>query len=672
MFLTRAAQIIGKEGFRTFGYALQQKMHQNMTDEKAYGDYQKRIAQKQRITDNKADCTAICRHSGSYESMLAAVSGMDAEYIAVCDESCEFDKDYTAIVSHYIRIQKRAGRSLSYIYTDSENYNQKSGCGLPDCKPDYSWDTLLSYNYIGDAFVANKNALIDAINECKNLGAGDNINYYELSLMILSGCKRTDVGHIHQVLVKDIRTDNKSDRIADGTVAAFKKMLLNKLEINADVIADKHDSAVEHVHYIPNEHDLVSIIIPSKDNPDILKCCLQSISKFTKYINYEIVVVDNGSNDSNRKEYEKLVDTFEGQASYVYEKADFNFSHMCNTGAAKARGNLLLFLNDDIEIIGQDYEDTDWLSVLAGQAKQESTGAVGAKLLYPDSSYIQHVGVINYESSCFAHLYAKAVDDEDIKAHRNYADYDCLCVTGACFMLEKAKFDKAGGFDEAFEVTHNDVDICLTLYEQGYYNVLRNDVVLFHHESFSRGDDEVDEEKNRRNMHARDLTYEKHPKLEKYDPFYSPLLTQTENNYRFGDEIYSVIYRKPQKADRLNPAAGYIEVSPTVKVTETGYHDDMQFRGFAYNGNKVYYNPVIFLCNEQNCYRIKAQSVCDRVFHLRKGADKNINYAPFFCGIDTTDMESGTYKCVIRANGKYYDAQARIVINDEDEDSIAQ
>lgn len=75
-------------------------------------------------------------------------------------------------------------------------------------------------------------------------------------------------------------------------------------------------------------------------------------------------------------------------------------------------------------------------------------------------------------------------------------------------MIEKAKFDKAGGFDEAFEVTHNDVDICLTLYEQGYYNVLRNDVVLFHHESFSRGDDEVDEEKNRRNMHARDMTYE--------------------------------------------------------------------------------------------------------------------------------------------------------------------
>ena len=79
MFLTRAAQIIGKEGFKTFGYALQQKMHQNMTDAKVYGIYQKKIAPKQRITDNKADCTAICRHSGSYESMLAAVFGMDAD-----------------------------------------------------------------------------------------------------------------------------------------------------------------------------------------------------------------------------------------------------------------------------------------------------------------------------------------------------------------------------------------------------------------------------------------------------------------------------------------------------------------------------------------------------------------------------------------------------------------
>ena len=667
MFLTRAFEIINKEGFLTFKYALGQKMRENMTDEKIYQLYIKNVEPRQNaISENQCVQVVSVKENNTVKQVMEAAEKVSTEYVVLCSADYELCENYEKKVSHYILIQKKAGRNLQYIYSDSDIINDNGKRENPDCKPDYSWNTLLSFNYIGNVFAVKKQFFLHRMNEfIDNFGSDSKFDSYKISLFLLSDNSVENVGHIHQILAH-----KKADYKEESDISDYKCLLPELKNKNVCVVTDKHNKNVQHIHYPLSENDCVSIIIPSKDNPEILKVCLESIKKYTKHTKYEIVVIDNGSNEDNRNEYKKLIAEFGENASYTYERFDFNFSKMCNIGAKKATGNMLLFLNDDIEIIGQDYEDTDWLSVLAGQAKQESTGAVGAKLLYPDSSYIQHVGVINYESSCFAHLYAKAVDDENIKAHRNYADYDCLCVTGACFMLEKAKFDKAGGFDEAFEVTHNDVDICLTLYEQGYYNVLRNDVVLFHHESFSRGDDEVDEEKNRRNMHARDMTYEKHPKLEKYDPFYSPLLTQTENNYRFGDEIYSVIYRKPQKADRLRPAAGYMEVSPTVKVTETGYHDDMQLRGFAYNGNKVYYNPVIFLWNEQNCYRIKAQSVCDRVFHLRKGADKNINYAPFFCGIDTTDMESGTYKCVIRANGKYYDAQARIVINDED--GIAQ
>ena len=667
MFLTRAFEIINKEGFLTFKYALGQKMRENMTDEKIYQLYIKNVEPRQNaISENQCVQVVSVKENNTVKQVMEAAEKVSTEYVVLCSADYELCENYEKKVSHYILIQKKAGRNLQYIYSDSDIINDNGKRENPDCKPDYSWNTLLSFNYIGNVFAVKKQFFLHRMNEfIDNFGSDSKFDSYKTSLFLLSDNSAENVGHIHQILAH-----KKADYKEESDISDYKCLLPELKNKNVCVVTDKHNKNVQHIHYPLSENDCVSIIIPSKDNPEILKVCLESIKKYTKHTKYEIVVIDNGSNEDNRNEYKKLIAEFGENASYTYERFDFNFSKMCNIGAKKATGNMLLFLNDDIEIIGQDYEDTDWLSVLAGQAKQESTGAVGAKLLYPDSSYIQHVGVINYESSCFAHLYAKAVDDENIKAHRNYADYDCLCVTGACFMLEKAKFDKAGGFDEAFEVTHNDVDICLTLYEQGYYNVLRNDVVLFHHESFSRGDDEVDEEKNRRNMHARDMTYEKHPKLEKYDPFYSPLLTQTENNYRFGDEIYSVIYRKPQKADRLKPAAGYTEVSPTVKVTETGYHDDMQLRGFAYNGNKVYYNPVIFLWNEQNCYRIKAQSVCDRVFHLRKGADKNINYAPFFCGIDTTDMESGTYRCAIRANGKYYDAQARIVINDED--GIAQ
>lgn len=667
MFLTRAFEIINKEGFLTFKYALGQKMRENMTDEKIYQLYIKNVEPRQNaISENQCVQVVSVKENNTVKQVMEAAEKVSTEYVVLCSADYELCENYEKKVSHYILIQKKAGRNLQYIYSDSDIINDNGKRENPDCKPDYSWNTLLSFNYIGNVFAVKKQFFLHRMNEfIDNFGSDSKFDSYKTSLFLLSDNLAENVGHIHQILAH-----KKADYKEESDISDYKCLLPELKNKNVCVVTDKHNKNVQHIHYPLSENDCVSIIIPSKDNPEILKVCLESIKKYTKHTKYEIVVIDNGSNEDNRNEYKKLIAEFGENASYTYERFDFNFSKMCNIGAKKATGNMLLFLNDDIEIIGQDYEDTDWLSVLAGQAKQESTGAVGAKLLYPDSSYIQHVGVINYESSCFAHLYAKAVDDRNIKAHRNYADYDCLCVTGACFMLEKTKFDKAGGFDEAFEVTHNDVDICLTLYEQGYYNVLRNDVVLFHHESFSRGDDEVDEEKNRRNMHARDLTYEKHPKLEKYDPFYSPLLTQTENNYRFGDEIYSVIYRKPQKADRLKPAAGYMEVSSTVKVTETGYHDDMQLRGFAYNGNKVYYNPVIFLWNEQNCYKIKAQSVCDRVFHLRKGADKNINYAPFFCGIDTTDMESGTYRCAIRANGKYYDAQASIVINDED--NIAQ
>lgn len=667
MFLTRAFEIINKEGFLTFKYALGQKMRENMTDEKIYQLYIKNVEPRQNaISENQCVQVVSVKENNTVKQVMEAAEKVSTEYVVLCSADYELCENYEKKVSHYILIQKKAGRNLQYIYSDSDIINDNGKRENPDCKPDYSWNTLLSFNYIGNVFAVKKQFFLHRMNEfADNFGSDSKFDSYKISLFLLSDNSVENVGHIHQILAH-----KKADYKEESDISDYKCLLPELKNKNVCVVTDKHNKNVQHIHYPLSENDCVSIIIPSKDNPEILKVCLESIKKYTKHTKYEIVVIDNGSNEDNRNEYKKLIAEFGENASYTYERFDFNFSKMCNIGAKKATGNMLLFLNDDIEIIGQDYEDTDWLSVLAGQAKQESTGAVGAKLLYPDSSYIQHVGVINYESSCFAHLYAKAVDDENIKAHRNYADYDCLCVTGACFMLEKAKFDKAGGFDEAFEVTHNDVDICLTLYEQGYYNVLRNDVVLFHHESFSRGDDEVDEEKNRRNMHARDLTYEKHPKLEKYDPFYSPLLTQTENNYRFGDEIYSVIYRKPQKADRLKPAAGYMEVSTTVKVTETGYHDDMQLRGFAYNGNKVYYNPVIFLWNEQNCYRIKAQSVCDRVFHLRKGVDKNINYAPFFCGIDTTDMESGTYRCAIRANGRYYDAQTCIVINDDD--GIAQ
>ena len=655
MFLTRACEIIYKEGFRTFIYALGQKMRQNMSEDESYEAYIKKIEPMQRIKTEKS-CVGVVDffNESTIADVLDAVKKCSAEFVAIKDSDIQICEDYSEIVSHYILIQKKAGRNLDYIYSDSDSMTREGRRISPDCKPDYSWDTLLSFNYIGRIFVARKGYFLNQMNNyIEKFGSDKRFVSYRISLYLLESCKAERVGHIHQILGHE-KDGYKPDEIESSDIIDYKALLPTIADIGARIIADRNTAQIQHVHYPISNNDMVSIIIPSKDNPDILKICLNSIKKYTTDIQYEIIVIDNGSNNDNRAVYEKMIDAFGEKASYTYDTFEFNFSRMCNMGAKKARGNLLLFLNDDIEVAEQDYSDADWLSVLAGQAKQRNAGAIGAKLLYPGSKYIQHIGVVNYESSCFAHLYAKAVDDNNIKAYRNRADYDCLCVTGACFMMTKQRFEQIGGFDEELTVTHNDVDVCLSLYERGFVNILRNDVVLYHHESFSRGDDEIDEAKNRLNMRARDITYTKHPLLEKYDPFYNPLLTQEDNDYRFGKEIYSVIYNKPVK--EVRPViADKDELADTVRITQMSFHDDLSIRGFAYKGNRVYYNPVILLYNDKYCYKVKSKSLCDRVFHLRKGEKNNINYAPFYCGVDTTDMNSGAYSCAIQINNNCYD-----------------
>lgn len=655
MFLTRACEIINKEGVRTFAYALGQKVRENMTEQSVYQSYIKKIEPKQRITQKDICVEPVCVTDGSkIIDILEDVEKISCEYAVVYTDNIELSEDFFKTVSGYIYIQKKSGNQKEYIYCDSDVITEEGIRKDPDCKPDYSWDTLMSFDYIGDSFVVRKDAFVKKVREYIGIFDADDIfECYKISMFLLADSKPENVGHIHQILVHKKNLDVRQDDV-NYALEAYKKKLLNVSGINADVVRDSKQGKVNHIHYMLDNQQIVSIIIPSKDNPDILKCCVESIYKYTWKTPYEIIIVDNGSNDNNRRIYKDMADASQGKISYIYEKFDFNFSKMCNIGAKAAKGKLLLFLNDDIEIIKQEYSDTDWLGVMAGQAVQPGTGAVGVKLLYPQTSYIQHIGVINYETSCFAHLYAKAADDSNIKAFRNIADYNCLCVTGACLMLDREKFNNIGGFDEKLTVTHNDVDLCLSLYEKGYMNVLRNEVCLYHHESFSRGDDEIDEEKNKRNMRARDLTYIKHPALEKYDPFYSPLLTQEDNDYRFAKEINSVIYNIPIEINRPS-IVDKDKIIDTVKVTHIGYHDNLSIRGFAYKGNKVYYNPVILLYNNDLCYKIKAKSLCDRVFNLRKNVEKNINYAPFYCGVDIAHMDNGIYKCAIKIEGCYYD-----------------
>ncbi len=266
----------------------------------------------------------------------------------------------------------------------------------------------------------------------------------------------------------------------------------------------------------------VSVIIPSKDHPDVLFRCLDSFVDKTSglgtKVKTEFIIVDNGSSQENKNRIEQKLKKI-NNTRYLYKELPFNFSYMCNWGAQEAQGDYLLFLNDDMEIV-----DADWLTLLMEKAVLPYVGAVGAKLLYPDTDIIQHAGITNLRVGP-AHKLQFAHDKEDHYFGQNRGVHDMLGVTGACLLVKKTIFEKVGGFDETLAVAFNDVDLCYKIYEEGYYNVVRNDLFLFHHESLSRGKDGESEEKQLRLLREKDYLYEKHQDLYGKDPFYHPYLT---------------------------------------------------------------------------------------------------------------------------------------------------
>lgn len=412
---------------------------------------------------------------------------------------------------------------------------------------------------------------------------------------------------------------------------------------------------------------LVSIIIPSKDNPDILAECIHSIEKYTDNIPYEIIVVDNGSSEANQKKVEQLLEAHNetGSAKYLYHPMEFNFSAMCNMGAQEASGELLLFLNDDIEIARPS-----WLGYLSEKAKLPYVGCVGMKLLYPHSDMIQHAGVVNVRVGPI-HKLQYMSNKEEYYYGFNKGVRNVIAVTGACLMIRTKLFYEVGGFDaDHFAVAFNDVDLCLKVFEKGYYNVVRNNMYLYHHESLSRGDDRKDKVKAQRLSSEQEILLNRYPDLFRRDPFYHPYLEQDPTVTEFKIATEDVLLRDPH----------YVDVA-SAKNKMRGAKEDAVLRlGVEYAGALS-----VWLCGpmgrrdkksrEEDGYYIKgyafvidADNACyDRLLLLRKEGDSvvrmaatekvyrpdiesrlthqiNVGLTGFMTAIRREDLEQGRYQ----------------------------
>lgn len=450
----------------------------------------------------------------------------------------------------------------------------------PWFKPDYSPDTLLAIQYWGH-FVAVRVGVLDSMSYRMVSMKDPDLGFYELCLRLEEkiteltegdfGRRQEAIGHLESVIYHRkyrppvenlhgpepaaspeeqfslvqacLKKELAGGRFltgASGRYVTLKEDTMLRRGSRA-VLRQGADPDIYHLVYDTSvsgrerctrsgsentaiaPHRVVSVIIPSKDHPEVLEKCLRSFKEKTQYRFYEWIVVDNGSSEENREKMEALQKIY--GFTYIYEPMPFDFSRMCNLGEKKAKGDLILLMNDDIEII-----EGSWLERMAGQALLPHVGAVGAKLWYAGTENIQHAGVTNLKIGP-SHKLITFPDDEDYYFGRNRVTYNVAAVTGACLMVSRKKYEEAGGMDESLPVAYNDVDFCFKLLEAGYVNVQRNDAILYHHESLSRGLDEDNEGKWERLLAEKEALYEKHPRLRGKDSFYHKNLIDNASDY---------------------------------------------------------------------------------------------------------------------------------------------
>lgn len=407
--------------------------------------------------------------------------------------------------------------SIILIYGDEDVRMQAHGERKePWFKPDWSPDRFLTSYYFGGLIAVRREALRAVLEENKTF--------------VMEGKSLQDEQQmLYELLHKLIRIHGGfSERKERGLAPVYhiRQVLFHSRKPGYEQIRELSLQGTMQYMRSDAARDLISVIIPSKDNPEVLFCCIHSLLERTHTAYpYEIIIVDNGSKDLNRRKIEAELEDIRSMNpttagfTYIYRSMEFNFSDMCNLGAENAKGNFFLFLNDDMEIL-----QADWLELMMEKAALPYAGAVGAKLLYPNSNIIQHAGITNLRVGPAHKL--QFLSDEKVHYYgMNRGVHNMLAVTGACLLLRREVFDRAGGFCRELAVAFNDVDLCYTLYEKGYYNIVRNDVVLYHHESLSRGKDGESEEKQLRLLREKDLLYERHTMLYGKDPFYHPYLT---------------------------------------------------------------------------------------------------------------------------------------------------
>ncbi len=463
------------------------------------------------------------------EASNVALQLSSGDYIALMDNDDELTVDALYEVAQVIN-QSNA----EFIYSDEDKLELNGRYSDPHFKPDFAPDMFLSQNYLSHLGVVKK-CLIDEVGgwTVGLEGAQD----YDLYLKVL---ELTDkIVHIPKVLyhwrkIEGSTAAEFSDKsYAQGAGQKALENAMKRRSIQAEVLAAKHPGTYRIKYAIDKSIDdtlpLVSIVIPFKDKPELLDMCIHSILDKSTYQNYEIIGISNNSEKSETfKMMEKLKER-DSRVSFYEYNVPFNYSAINNYAIHQyTEGEHILLLNNDIEIISPE-----WIESMLEFSQREEVGVVGSKLYYPNDT-IQHAGVAIGVLTLAGHSFRHLARESPGYMGRESVIQNVSAVTAACLMVKKSIFDTMNGLNENdLKIAFNDIDFCLRVQEQGYLNVFTPYCEAYHHESVSRGKDDIPEKVARFNSEVAYML-ERHIKiLKKGDPYYNPNLTLASENFGF-------------------------------------------------------------------------------------------------------------------------------------------
>ena len=456
-------------------------------------------------------------------SSNTALNMTTGEYTVLLDHDDELaDHAFYEVVS---QINETPNALL--IYSDEDKLDFDGQRCEPNFKPDWNPDLLNSQNYICHLAVYKT----DLLKETGGFRIGvEGSQDHDLLLRYTQGLDEQEIIHIPKILYhwrkieeSTASCDSAKSYTTTSGINALENSILKSVP-GANIKEGMLPNTYRVQYPIPKDAPLVSLLIPTRDQVGVLETCITSILEKTEYTNYEIVIIDNQSEEPETLEYFDEISKNENIRVEKYDKP-FNYSAINNYGVTKANGSIIGLINNDIEVI-----NGEWLTEMVSQSIRSEIGCVGAKLYYSNDQ-IQHAGVILGLGGVAGHSHKYANRESLGYVRRLKVVQNMSAVTAACLLVRKSVFEEVGGLnDKDLAVAFNDVDFCLKVREVGYRNLWTPYAELYHHESISRGLEDTPEKKKR---FSKEVEYMKNTWGESLlnDPAYNPNLSKDTEDF---------------------------------------------------------------------------------------------------------------------------------------------